>query len=115
VKQCKFVLAGLVLVFLLCGCNSNTNSNALMSVAALQKIDQEKRALREQQEEKERGRIRCQILADKVVKEMIYIKDERTGQCFVYFWSGTGSGGPALATVPCSSIPASMLYVGNSK
>ncbi len=42
-----------------------------------------------------------------------YVKDQRTNppQCFAYFWGGGMYGGPALATVPCESIPDSLLAV----
>lgn len=35
-----------------------------------------------------------------VTKNLIYIKDDKTGLCFAYYeW--TGNGGPAIATVDC--------------
>ncbi len=52
-----------------------------------------------------------QAQADKVVSEILYIKDLRTGICFAYYWGGTTSGGPALTTVRCENVPAQILIV----
>src|SRR5260370_41991665 len=41
-----------------------------------------------------------------------YLKDSRTNNCFAYYWGGLANGGPALAAVPCESIPAELLTVG---
>lgn len=35
--------------------------------------------------------------------KIVYIKDHRTNLCFATTWGGTWHGGPAMATVPCSS------------
>lgn len=43
---------------------------------------------------------------------LMYIKDPRANICFAFTWGGSAAdGGPVLATVPCESIPAEMLYV----
>lgn len=40
-----------------------------------------------------------------------YVKDGRTDLCFAYTWGGMANGGPSLASVPCSAIPADLLTV----
>jgi len=50
-----------------------------------------------------------QATANKVVAGIEYIRDPRTGFCFAYYWGGAANGGPALAAVPCESIPPGML------
>lgn len=48
-----------------------------------------------------------------VANSIRYIKDKRTNPptCFAYYWGqrGVHSGGPALATINCSSIPPNLL------
>ena len=46
-----------------------------------------------------------------VLHSIDYIKDTRTGFCFAYHWGGSGNGGPALATVPCETIPLELLTI----
>jgi hypothetical protein len=51
-----------------------------------------------------------------------FIKEPRSGLCFIYvwrgansyIWRGVASGGPVLATVPCESIPPGLLHTGQS-
>ena len=45
-----------------------------------------------------------------VVSGIQYVKDPRTGLCFAYYWGGMAQGGPALASVPCESVPTNLLY-----
>ena len=48
--------------------------------------------------------------ANEVVAALVYIKDPRTNLCFASYWGGDNNeGGPALAAVPCESIPAALL------
>ncbi|MFH1325842.1 MAG: hypothetical protein ABIH48_00025 [Candidatus Falkowbacteria bacterium] len=54
---------------------------------------------------------RIQQNANEVVGNIQYIKDSRTGLCFAYCWVGMANGGPALATVPCDSVPPELLTV----
>ena len=54
-----------------------------------------------------------QGLADEVVNKMFYIKDPRTSLCYAYYWGGLANGGPALATVPESSIPTNLLWTAH--
>ncbi|MDA2922550.1 hypothetical protein MYX07_04780 [Patescibacteria group bacterium AH-259-L07] len=54
---------------------------------------------------------RIQSIANKVIGNIEYIKNPRTGLCFTYHWGGIASGGPALATVPCDSVPPELLTV----
>ena len=49
---------------------------------------------------------------NKIIDDIQYIKDPRTGLCFAYYWGGSGNGGPALATVPCDQV-AGMLISTN--
>jgi len=49
--------------------------------------------------------------ANKVIGDIQYIKDPRTGLCFAYYWGDTNFGGPALATVPCEAVPPELLTV----
>ncbi len=49
--------------------------------------------------------------ANQVVSEIQYMKDPRTGVCFAYYYWEGYNGGPALATVPCDSIPSDLLKV----
>jgi hypothetical protein len=51
----------------------------------------------------------AQANCDRVVAEIRYYKDPRTGFCFAYYWGGAGNGGPALSLVPEEKIPAGML------
>lgn len=41
---------------------------------------------------------------DGISKSIAYLKDNRTGLCFAYYWGGMASGGPAIATVPCDKV-----------
>jgi hypothetical protein len=51
--------------------------------------------------------------ADKTqIASIRYLKDSRTNDCFAYYWGGLANGGPALAAVPCESIPPDLLTVG---
>jgi len=52
---------------------------------------------------------RNQRLVNDMVRDIVYIKDPRTGLCFAYKWGGAANGGPALAMVPCESIPEELL------
>lgn len=52
-----------------------------------------------------------QQTASDVASAIVYIKDERTGLCFAYYWGGGVHGGPALATVPCEAIPTNLLTI----
>jgi len=52
-----------------------------------------------------------QARANKVVDNIQYIKDTRTGLCFAYYWGGTTTDGSALASVPCEAIPPELLTV----
>lgn len=39
-----------------------------------------------------------------------YVKDPRTGLCFLYGeTTGESSGGPAIANVPCDAVPKEIL------
>lgn len=49
--------------------------------------------------------------ANKVVGLITYIKDPRTDLCFAYLWDGESNGGPALATVPCTTVPPDLLNI----
>lgn len=49
-----------------------------------------------------------QLEANRIVENMGYIKDTRTGFCFAFH---RGTGGPSLATVPCQGIPSQLLVV----
>lgn len=41
-----------------------------------------------------------------VIKDIIYIRDDRTkpALCFAYMWGGSSRGGPSLAEVPCENV-----------
>ena len=39
-----------------------------------------------------------------VMREMVYVKDNRTGLCFAYYWGNDEDGGPALTNVPCDKV-----------
>lgn len=41
---------------------------------------------------------------DRIIKEIRYIRDDRTGLCFAYYWGGSYHGGPALTEVPCDRV-----------
>lgn len=87
-KQILAVICVVVLAFFATGCEKSEVLHA--------------------QEENQRAQ-RLQADANKVVVEIQYIKDPRTGLCFAYM-SGL-SGGMALATVPCEAIPPQLLTV----
>lgn len=56
---------------------------------------------------------------ERVVENIQYIRDPRTGLCFAYFERGVHGGlAPALATVPCSAVqkflaPSQQSELGN--
>ena len=60
-------------------------------------------------------RSKSAIKADEIAGQMLYFRDSRTQLCFAYFWENRhrqasyDQGGPALAQVPCGSVPAEML------
>lgn len=89
-KQILVVMCVVLLVLLITGCG---NPKVI-------------RAQKEAQEVKYR-----QNKVNEVVCNIQYIKDPRTGLCFAYYWGGMANGGPALATVPCDSIPPHLLIV----
>lgn len=43
-----------------------------------------------------------------IVRNMAYLKDTRTNICFAYIFGGDLDGN-AIATVPCESVPSSLL------
>lgn len=51
-----------------------------------------------------------QSTANRVVRNIQYIKDPRTGLCFAYYYGGS-AGGSGLTTVPCEAIPPELLTV----
>jgi len=60
----------------------------------------------------------AQMLATEVIDIITYIKDSRTGICFAYLWKtewvgGTYRGGPALACIPCESVPPELLTIAS--
>jgi hypothetical protein len=42
--------------------------------------------------------------AVKMVSEVQYVYDERTGLCFAYAWGGMANGGPVLTVVPYDAV-----------
>ena len=54
-------------------------------------------------------------VATEIFNQVHYITDPRLEPpvCFAYYWGGTAYGGPALATVPCGSVPPKLLVVAN--
>lgn len=40
-----------------------------------------------------------------------YVKDPNTNQCFLYVNLPGNQGGPAIATIPCESIPPDKLHI----
>ena len=55
----------------------------------------------------------------KVMQDILYFKDARTGLCFAYYWEERhaggqcATGGPAITLVPCDAIPAALLVSVN--
>lgn len=58
-------------------------------------------------------RAQLQADADKVLSEIRYMKDSRTGLCFAYRWGRISHDGPSLtlAPVPCECISADLITV----
>lgn len=85
------------------GCSQSASSGTPLTPQ--QRYEQEQIAWKQRQ-----GKV-----ADQVAERMLYFRDLRTGLCFVYFWENRqrqasyDQGGPALAQVPCGSVPADML------
>lgn len=50
----------------------------------------------------------AQHTANHFIRQIIYIKDPRTNQCFAYGLGDTGSG---FSYVPCESIPPTLLNI----
>lgn len=50
-----------------------------------------------------------QQLADTIIRDTLYIKDPRTGDCFRYV---SAMRGPGVSGVACSSVPPNLLIVG---
>lgn len=43
--------------------------------------------------------------ASRAAREMVYVRDERTGLCYAFWWQRYDrSGSPALAHVPCDAV-----------
>jgi len=43
--------------------------------------------------------------ATQAAQEMVYVRDDRTGLCFAFWWQRYDrSGSPALAAVPCDQV-----------
>lgn len=61
------------------------------------------------------GTNRNQLEADRVVGNILYIRDTRPhgDLCYAYYWSNLSNGGPALADVPCAAIPTELLVTAN--
>lgn len=102
-----FFLGLMVVCGLLGGCSQSASGGTPLTPE--QRYVQEQAAWKQRQ-----GKV-----ADQVAERMLYFRDLRTGLCFSYFWEerhngSTYSGGPALATVPCESIPASMLATSST-
>ena len=45
-----------------------------------------------------------------LINTSTYIKDERTGYCFNFLWSGDYRGDPGYTHVPCEDIPEELLF-----
>ena len=66
-----------------------------------------------EQKAKENERKTNQIIADKVINNLLYIKHSRTGLCYAYYWNGSFRNSGTLALIPESAIPPGMLIVVN--
>lgn len=53
-----------------------------------------------------------QVLANRVINDIKYIKDPRTNLCYAYYWGGGTYGGPTMTLVPEASIPPELLTIG---
>lgn len=38
------------------------------------------------------------------LSNLVYIRDNRTGLCFAFYWGGGEHGGPGFTTVPCEAV-----------
>jgi hypothetical protein len=63
--------------------------------------------------QEEQRQTASQSKADHVVNRIQYIRDPRTGLCFAYVPARWHNDGPALAVVPCESVPAHLLTTAN--
>jgi hypothetical protein len=77
-------IAIIAIFVFLCGCLSNES-------------------FEQRQEERKRKYIRD------IVNSMIFIKEKRTGLCFVYLWNGMSDGGPAISEISCGKVPSDIL------
>lgn len=52
-----------------------------------------------------------QETASKLVSHLIYVKDQRTNNCFAHYsrWSYGGYYISTIATIPCESVPTHLL------
>lgn len=77
----------------------------LLFINFLHNESPEEKIAREKTEELKKNQDRLK----KILKGKLYFKDPDTGKCFMYIWDGGGGGGPALAPVPCESVPEGKL------
>lgn len=73
----------------------------------------EKQKAQQKEERRQRNdRMRRQAFADRMIEDLFYIKDPRTGLCFAYYSYGD-TRYEKLAQVPENMIPPEMLIVAN--
>lgn len=76
----------------------------------------DERNARIQADDEARQEIKIQRLVDYTVKDIIYIKDQRTNLCFaVASRSGHRYYGMGVSQVPCDAIPSSLLRIARAE
>ena len=52
--------------------------------------------------------------ANNIVGRISYVRDPRgTDLCYAFLWMGAASGGPALASISCRSVPPELLLTAD--
>lgn len=115
-RQVLPVLAA-VTFLLLAGCEASPQEKAARAAADLayaqtmqaEQLKKAANALTEEQQKAAEDEAENREYGNKLVRQIVYLKDERTNICFAYVWGGMANGGPALTTVPCVPVVTNLI------